>query len=277
MTVDTLNPATMSLERRYLELLKKTLTRSLDDEPLSYIPPNRRTLAKSIRYAAYSAANALLRPAKLALAQTNRTAGETMMGMGALDNLHACLDRVVEDKIPGDVMETGVWRGGGCIFMRAHLLVNDDQVRRVWVADSFEGLPKPSGKYEADANDTLWQSDYLAVSEARVRANFAKYNLLDDRVVFLKGFFSDTMPTAPVERLALLRLDGDMYESTYVVLQHLYEKVSPGGYIIVDDYGMITGCDQAIHDFRRERGINEELQFIGHVRGKPLGAFWRKG
>jgi len=277
MTVDTLSPATMSLERRYLELLKKTLTRSLDDEPLSYIPPNRRTLAKRVRYAAYSTANALLRPAKLALAQTNRTAGETMMGMGALDNLHACLDRVVEDKIHGDVMETGVWRGGGCIFMRAHLLVNDDPSRKVWVADSFEGLPKPSGKYEADANDALWQSDYLAVSEAQVRANFAKYALLDDRVVFLKGFFSDTMPTAPVERLALLRLDGDMYESTYVVLQHLYDKVSPGGYVIVDDYGMITGCDQAIHDFRRERGVDEELQFIGHVRGKPLGAFWRKG
>lgn len=236
MTVDTLNPATMSLERRYLELLKKTLTRSLDDEPLSYIPPNRRTLAKSIRYAAYSAANALLRPAKLALAQTNRTAGETMMGMGALDNLHACLDRVVEDKIPGDVMETGVWRGGGCIFMRAHLLVNDDQVRRVWVADSFEGLPKPSGKYEADANDTLWQSDYLAVSEARVRANFAKYNLLDDRVVFLKGFFSDTMPTA-------LRAAGAAASRRRYVREHLCGVAAP----------LREGVPRRLHHRRRLR------------------------
>lgn len=277
MTLDALAPPALSIETRYLELLKKSLTRSYDDEALSYIPPNRRTLPKRLRYAAYSAANRLLRPAKLALAQTNRTVGETMMGMGALNNLHSCLDRVLADGVAGDVMETGVWRGGGCIFMRAHLLVHNDRTRKVWVADSFEGLPKPSGKFAADADDTLWQSDYLAVSEAQVRANFAKYDLLDDRVVFLKGFFSDTMPTAPVDRLALLRLDGDMYESTYVVLQHLYDRVSPGGYVIVDDYGMIAGCDQAIHDFRRERRVTDELQIIGHVSGKPLGAFWRKG
>ena len=218
----------------------------------------------------------MLRPFKLAIAQTNRSMGETMMGMGALNNLHSCLDKVVADRIPGDVMETGVWRGGGCIFMRAHLLVYGEANRKIWVADSFEGLPKPSGKFAADDGDTLWQSDYLAVSEKDVRANFQKFDLLDDNVIFLKGFFSDTMPTAPVNQLALLRLDGDMYESTYVVLQHLYAKVSPGGYVIVDDYGMIAGCDKAIHDFRREHNIAEELNIIGEISGKPLGAYWRK-
>jgi O-methyltransferase len=221
--------------------------------------------------------NRLLSPLKLAVGQTNRATGETMMGLGALDNLHACLDDVVADGIPGDVMEAGVWRGGGCIFMRAHLLVHGETDRKVWVADSFEGLPKPSGRFEADAKDTLWQSEYLAVSEEAVRDNFRKYDLLDDQVVFLKGFFSDTMPTAPVERLALLRLDGDMYESTYVVLKHLYDRLSPGGYVIVDDYGMLEGCDKAVHDFRTEHDVGEELKIIGSVSGRPLGAYWRKG
>ena len=95
-------------------------------------------------------------------------------------------------------------------------------------------------------------------------------------MVFLKGFFSDTMPTAPIRQLALIRLDGDMYESTFVVLQHLYDKLSPGGYVIVDDYGMITGCDKAIHDFRKQHGIADELKIIGTINGKPLGAYWRK-
>ena len=117
----------------------------------------------------------------LAIAQTNRSPGETMMGMGALDNLHACLDDVVGNGVPGDVIETGVWRGGGCIFMRGHLMVHGETARKVWVADSFEGLPKPSGDFAADAGDTLWQSEYLAVSEETVRANFRKYDLLDDR------------------------------------------------------------------------------------------------
>ena len=277
MVIEGGRPSATEIGQRYLDLLKRTLTRSLGDDSFSSVPPNNRTALKRLRFTCYAALNRVLKPLNLAVAQTNRATGETMMGLGALNNLHACLDDIIADGIPGDVMEAGVWRGGGCIFIRAHLLVHGAINRKVWVADSFEGLPKPSGRFEADANDNLWQSEYLAVSEEAVRNNFRKYDLLDDQVVFLKGFFSDTMPTAPIERLALLRLDGDMYESTYVVLKHLYDRLSLGGYVIIDDYGMVDGCDKAIHDFRREHNIAEELKIIGSVSGKPLGAYWRKG
>jgi O-methyltransferase len=199
-----------------------------------------------------------------------------MMGMGALNNLHDCLHEVVLRDIPGDFVETGVWRGGGTIYMRGFLEIYGVADRNVWVCDSFEGLPKPSGKYEADKGDTLWQSDYLAVSQDKVADNFRFYGLLDDHVKFLKGFFCDTMPTAPIEQIALLRLDGDMYESTIDVLTHLYPRLSQGGIVIIDDYGMVPGCDRAVHEYRNANRIEAPLEFIGYVRGKPLGAYWRK-
>ena len=261
---------------RYLDLLKKSLTRSLDERNFDVIPPGGRTPMKRARYAAYEIAQGILAPIGLVIVQKNRPIGETMMGMGALNSLHKCLNAVHRDNIPGDLIETGVWRGGGTIFMRAFLLAHGDTSRRVWVADSFEGLPKPGEHYPADAGDTLWQLDYLAVSVDEVRRNFEKYGLLDDRVVFLKGFFSDTIPDAPIEKIALMRLDGDMYESTIVVLDNLYAKLSPGGYVIIDDYGMIPACKQAVEDFRQSHAVSEPLQIIGYVDGKPLGAYWRK-
>jgi len=80
--------------------------------------------------------------------------------------------------------------------------------------------------------------------------NFRKYDLLDRQVRFLKGWFSETLPGCPIERLAVLRLDGDMYESTMDALKHFYPKLSAGGYLIVDDYGAAPACKTAIHEFR---------------------------
>lgn len=261
---------------KYLDLLKLALTRELDPHHYGLIERNERTISKKLRYGTYLAFQRLIAPFKLAIVQTNRPTGETMMGMGALNNLHACLDAIHVDGIPGDLVETGVWRGGGTIFMRAFLEVHADTARQVWACDSFEGLPKPSGEYDADNGDVLWQSEYLAVSVEEVKENFRKYKLLDDRVHFLKGFFKDTMPTAPIEKIAVLRLDGDMYESTIQVLDALYGKVSPGGFVIIDDYGMIPACDRAVEEFRRALKVSEPLEIIGHVNGKPLGSYWRK-
>jgi O-methyltransferase len=267
---------TESLEEQYLKLLRTCLTRSFKEPAYSEIPRNTRTLLKTTRYAGYSLIQGFLRPLNLSLVQTNRPSGETMMGAGALENLHSCMKQVLADRIDGDFVETGVWRGGGTIYMRAFLKAYRDQSRRVWVADSFEGLPKPKSEYQADRGSQLWASEYLAVSVDDVRKNFAFYDLLDDRVCFLKGFFSDTMPTAPIDRIAVLRLDGDMYESTIVVLQHLYPKLSSGGFVIIDDYGMLPECNRAVEDYRNSIGITDALQIIGYVNGAPLGAYWRK-
>jgi hypothetical protein len=195
-----------------------------------------------------------------------------MIGIHRLDNLHFCVEDVLARKVPGDLMETGVWRGGASILMRAILKVHGVTDRRVWCADSFEGLPPPDpAKYPHDVNLTLNQFRQLAVSLEEVQTNFRRYNLLDDQVRFLKGWFRDTLPGAPVERLAVLRMDGDLYESTMDALSALYPKVSRGGYVIVDDYGDVPPCRQAVHDYWQRHGIQEEI-----IQIDQAGVFWMK-
>ncbi|HEY0785714.1 MAG TPA: TylF/MycF family methyltransferase [Acidobacteriaceae bacterium] len=195
----------------------------------------------------------------------------SMIGNQRMTNLREIAEFVLENNIPGDFIETGVWRGGACILMRAVLKAYDDRERRVWVADSFCGLPAPHPDLAPDAGDQHHTFAELFVSGEQVRANFDKYGLLDEQVCLLEGWFSDTLPAAPIRQLALLRLDGDMYESTLDALGALYDKVSPGGFIIVDDFGAVAGCQKAILEFRQQRGIEEPLHDID-----GYGAFWRK-
>jgi O-methyltransferase len=187
---------------------------------------------------------------------------DTMVGLRRLDNLEFCVSDVIESGVPGDFIETGVWRGGSCIFMRSLLKAYGDTGRRVWVADSFRGLPKAEANRTEDVEDALWTYDFLAVPMERVQANFARYGLLDEQVRFLPGWFEDTLPTAPVDQLAVLRLDGDMYDSTMVALRSLYPKLSVGGYVIVDDYHAVRGCKEAVDEFRAEHGIVDELHEV---------------
>jgi O-methyltransferase len=194
-----------------------------------------------------------------------------MIGRKRLDNLQSCVESVLTEGVEGDFIETGVWRGGSCIFMRAILAAHGVHDRRVFVADSFAGLPEPDGdKYPEDKGDTHHIHDRLAISREQVAANFEKYGLLDDQVVFLKGWFKDTLPNAPIEKLAVLRLDGDMYESTMDALESLYPKLSPGGYCIIDDYSL-PGCEKAVADYRARHGIEDEIQTIDWT-----GSYWQK-
>jgi O-methyltransferase len=196
---------------------------------------------------------------------------ETMVGLKRLDNLQHCVTSVIRDGVPGDLIETGVWRGGSSIFMRAVLKAYGDCSRKVWLADSFCGLPQPDpARYPVDRGDTLWAYQELAISLEEVKSNFSRYGLLDEQVEFLPGWFRDTLPSAPINRLAVLRLDGDLYESTMDALSALYHKVSSGGFIIVDDYGLPT-CRAAIEDFRRARGITDQIHQIDWT-----GAFWQR-
>lgn len=204
----------------------------------------------------------------------------TMIGRPRLDNLQFCVEDVIRNKVPGDMIETGVWRGGATIFMRAILKAHGVTDRTVWVADSFEGLPDLSDKkttYEMDATtDVKTMNDggpldlALAVSLDKVKQNFEKFGLLDDQVRFLKGWFCDTLPAAPIERLSVLRLDGDMYESTMDALNALYHKVSVGGYVIVDDYNSWPHCRQAVDDFREKHDISDPMITIDEA-----GIYWQ--
>src|SRR4030095_17011572 len=126
----------------------------------------------------------------------------TMIGRKRLDNVQWCVEDALRRGVPGDVIETGVWRGGACILMRAVLAAYGVKDRRVFVADSFAGLPKPDGRYVQDTGDQLSKETFLAVSREEVEESFRKYGLLDSQVVFLQGWFKDTLPSAPIERLA---------------------------------------------------------------------------
>ena len=198
---------------------------------------------------------------------------ETMIGRKRLDNLEMCLRSVVEEDVTGDFIECGVWRGGASIFARGVLDAYGEFDRKVWLADSFRGLPEPEpGGPDATGGIEWHRFQTLAVPREEVEANFRKFGLWSERVELIEGWFSDTLPAAPVERIAVLRADGDMYASTMNILESLYDKVSPGGYVIIDDYDGVTQCRQAVSDFRAARGITETIERID-----LSGVFWRRG
>lgn len=194
----------------------------------------------------------------------------SMIGLRRMNNLQSCVEQVLADGVPGDLIETGVWRGGATIFMRGVLKAYAVTDRTVWVADSFAGLPVAD--VEGHSANAFWApyAGYFAIDLETVRRNFACYDLLDDQVQFLPGWFQDTLPTAPISQLAVLRMDGDLYESTADALTHLYPRLSPGGYVIIDDYNH-ESCRQAVHDYRARHGIVEPILDIDRI-----GAYWRR-
>lgn len=263
----------------YLDLLKQNLTRVVYQDThriLSHRTPNPalRSLYRSL--------SPLLKAFRLEIARTvdydarDRELGldwpaeaETMIGVRRLDHLEQCVRAVIEQDIPGDLVETGVWRGGASILMRGVLKAYGETERRVWVCDSFQGIPDP--RHEADIESQVVNHADLIVSRSQVEANFARYRLLDEQVRFLEGWFSDTLPDAPIDQIALLRLDGDQYVSTMDALNALYPRVSPGGFVVVDDYGNVEACRIAVAEYRDAHRITEPIEDID-----GWGAFWRK-
>jgi O-methyltransferase len=196
----------------------------------------------------------------------------SMIGRVRLRSLRDCCELVLRERVAGDFVETGIWRGGACIMMAAVLAAFEDRARNVWGFDSFEGLPAPNEEvYPGDQGDQLHRFSQLAVSLEEVTENFRRVGLWSDQVRLVKGWFRDTVPAAGVERIAVLRLDGDLYESTIQVLEGFYPKLSAGGFCIVDDYGAMLSCRGAVEDFRRGHGIEGPLVDID---GK--GVLWRK-
>ncbi|MFZ9017030.1 MAG: PqqD family peptide modification chaperone [Ilumatobacteraceae bacterium] len=193
----------------------------------------------------------------------------SMVGRLRMSNVRQLAERAITEGVPGDFMECGVWRGGCSIMLRAVLAAHDVTDRTVWLADSFAGLPVPDlERFPADEFWADWAGG-IAVPVSQVREHFRRFDLLDDRVRFIEGWFSETLPSAPVEQLALLRLDGDLYESTMDALTNLYHRVAPGGFVIIDDFN-VHSCRLAVHDFRADRGITAEIHRIDWA-----GVWWQ--
>jgi hypothetical protein len=206
------------------------------------------------------------------LGKDHPSMAHTMIGLRRLDSIQSCVEDIITNGVEGDLIETGIWRGGAAIFMRAILKAYGVKDRKVWAADSFKGLPKPNvEKYPADQGDYHYLMTNLAVSREEVEQNFMRYDLLDDQVYFLEGWFKDTLPNAPINKLAVMRLDGDMYESTMDALTALYPKLSLGGYVIIDDYGYTTSCRQAVEDYRNANRIKDEIFQVDWS-----GVFWKR-
>jgi hypothetical protein len=271
----TINDSATAARALYIDLLKRTVLRSATID-FSFLAGGANPIKRSILKACDMAGYKLVKPVNSA----DREEGKdwpvsvlTMVGQKRMDNIQFCSETVLKEQIPGDFIEAGVWRGGSCIFMRGILKAYGEDHRSVWVADSFEGLPKPTTKADlAIGHDYELDNKILAVSVENVRENFARVGLLDDNVKFLKGWFRDTLPKLPAtNQYAVVRLDGDYYESIMDGLVHLYPRLSPGGFMIIDDYHCIDACKQAVDEYRSKNGIREPLTQIDFS-----GSFWRK-
>ncbi len=201
----------------------------------------------------------------------NVTYAHSMAGEKRIRNIIAMLDYVRINEIEGCIVECGIWRGGASIMAAGYNEIYGLQ-KDVFVCDSFDGLPKPS--LSQDENLDLHKDKFpeLAISMEVVLENFKKYNLLSSNVHFIKGWFKDSLPTLETGgAISLLRLDGDLYESTMNILENLYDQVVLGGVIIIDDYAL-EPCRQALEDFLSERKISfPELNRIDWT-----GAWWIK-
>lgn len=207
-----------------------------------------------------------------------------------LEPLASCIFR---ENVPGDFVEAGVYRGGITIFFAAMMMAKGEfGQRKIWVADSFAGLP-PAG-YAVRTSQNLSQQQIgkmvgrytegkLRATLERVQQNFESFlnvSVDDDRVRYVPGFFNDSLPGAPVKQLALLRADSDLYSSTYETLAALYPRLSIGGFVVFDDY-KLAQARAAIVAFRREKGITSPVWGSARDLEPPFQtldrmAFWRK-
>lgn len=210
---------------------------------------------------------ALFSPRKLSVLKM--VAPYTLLGYIALENAYDLAENIEKRKLNGAFVECGTWKGGVAAVM-AVIAHRYGDSRKTWYFDSFEGMPEPTqedkkndgkrGGVEDLAGDVLKAS----VSDVE-EVVFEKLKLSRENNIIVKGWFQDTLPQKKKEigPIAILRLDGDWYESTKVCLEELYDQVVSGGYVIIDDYGAWAGCKQAIHEFFDKRGINPQLHFIG--------------
>lgn len=182
-----------------------------------------------------------------------------MLSRPRLRELESVVRTAVISEIPGEVVECGTAAGGSAALMALWLKRLQSQ-KKIYVFDTFEGLPAPTTQ-DPDYNKALPWTGKCRGDLDQVHGLFRDLEVLD-RAVFVKGLFQDTLPTFDCPPIAVLHLDGDWYESTMTCLRHLWDHVSPGGYVQIDDYGAWQGCKKAVDEFLTDRGIREPLKVI---------------
>jgi predicted O-methyltransferase YrrM len=185
----------------------------------------------------------------------------TTMGNARLRGLYAAVQRVLAAGIPGDIVECGTARGGSAALMGLALKAAAAD-RILWTFDSFEGLPPPTQADPDYETAMLYTGDFRG-ELADVAAFFGRLGILD-RTRLVKGLFEETVPRCEVGAIAVLHLDGDWYESVKICLHHLYDRVSSGGVIQIDDYGHWEGARKAVDEFMRRRALGGPLQYVDY-------------
>lgn len=209
----------------------------------------------------------LFKPAKLSL--LIKVAPFSLDSYGALGNVYDLAKEAEEEKIKGAYVECGTWKGG-CAAIMGAMTKRFNSGRTTWYFDSFEGMPEPTEKdargrgKSGTVEDIMGDKLKASVSDVEEIA-YKILQLSPDKNIIVKGWFKDTLPVKKqqIGSIAILRLDGDWYESTMTALTELYDQVVPGGYVIIDDYGSWEGCRTAVHEFRDKHNITMNLQFMG--------------
>lgn len=200
----------------------------------------------------------------------------TMTSPERILGLCNAVDYLSRNRIEGDFVECGVWRGGSMAAAAKTLLANGDANRELWLYDTFDGMSEPTeqdvdfmgqsaevllGQQDRDDATSVWCCSPLE----QVRSAMADTGYPIERVRFVEGRVEDTLPVRVPDRISLLRLDTDWYESTRCELEHLFPKLVPGGVLIVDDYGHWEGCRRAVEEYFDENNIPMLLNRIDYT------------
>ncbi len=266
----------------YLDLLRKCVTREMFADTGYAVTPRGHTLKSRMAKVVLE----ILSRKQLKLVRENQTTledklegrgwpgtAESMSGSRRLEFFQKVLYVIERDGVRGDFFEGGCWRGGAVIMMLGALRALGMSDRKVWAADSFEGYPAPGPDSTAEDRFLYEQGSYFRISRGDFEANVAKYQLMSDALVVLEGYFDRSLPTAPIDRLALIRIDIDGYEGTRAILENLYPKLSPGGFVVVDDYG-VEGARRAIDGYLAEHHPSASIRSIPQKNEKAI--YFRK-
>ncbi len=198
----------------------------------------------------------------------------TMVTNKKLINLYNLVHKAINLDLPGDIVECGVWHGGSAAVMAVALRdLPHTEERTLWLFDSFQGLPPPDEKDGRKAKEKYFQG-WNRGDPQKVEEIFGKCGVSMDSVRIVPGWFESTLKTTPVGSIAILHIDADWYSSVNTVLETLYYKVVPGGFIVLDDYGVWPGCSQAVADFFLKHSIEDIV--ISRLEDRRGGAYFQK-
>lgn len=206
----------------------------------------------------------------------------TMTSVERLKSLIDAVSYIIGNRIEGDFVECGTWKGGSVMCMQKKLIELNQTDRNFWVFDTFEGMPEPDS---VDKNFKQTSAQKLLSEEEKEKSltwAYSNYeettrNILSSgypakNINFIKGLVEDTIPQTPIDKIAILRLDTDWYSSTKFELEQLYPKLVKGGIMIIDDYGHWEGCKKAVDEYFTNNGISifiNRIDYTGRLIIKP--------